>query len=69
MIQANAVIIATTLNTIRYSMFYLIFCAILKPAAPVLFEQCARHSLDTDDPSDRNCSCARSSGDLVSYPL
>ena len=54
-IQTYAVIIAITLNTIRYSMFYLISSWALKSEAPVPVEQYARHSLDTDVPSGRNC--------------
>jgi hypothetical protein len=59
-IQTYAVIIAITLNTIRYSIFYLISSSVLKSEGPVSVEQQrVRHSLDTDDPSDRNCSCVR----------
>ena len=55
-IQTYAVITAITLNTIRYSMFYLISSWALKSEAPVPVERCARHRLDTDDPSGRSCS-------------
>ena len=44
-------------------MFYLISSWALKSEAPVSVEQCARHSLDTDVPSDRNCS-----GDVLISP-
>jgi hypothetical protein len=43
-IQTYIVIIAITLNTIRYSMFYLISSWALKSEAPVPVERCARHS-------------------------
>src|SRR5437764_3517984 len=55
-IQTYAVIIAITLNTIRYSMSYLISSWALKSEAPVPLWQCAGHSLNTDDPSGRSCS-------------
>jgi hypothetical protein len=59
MIHAYAVIIAATLNTIRYSMSYVISWSVMKSKAPLSVEQCARHSLDTDGPSGRNCNQRR----------
>ena len=44
----------------KYNQVFHVFTSflrlVLKSEAPVPVEQCARHSLDTDDPSDRNCS-------------
>ena len=53
MIQTYAVIIATTPNTIRYSMAY------YSVGTHWRFERCVLASADTDAPTDRKCSRRR----------
>src|SRR5215472_17141978 len=44
----------TTLNTIRYSVAYLLSRSVVKLVLPLSLGHW-RHSLDTDGPTDRNC--------------
>jgi hypothetical protein len=56
MIQTKLVIIATTLNTIRYSIFTSFFALVMKSEPALSSGPRVHYSLDTDVPSDRNCS-------------